>query len=152
MWNAYCPGNIATAEGMRKWVAQGLMLGRPLVLGRGLQWLWGLCFAFLAVYAILALLFRDAADHCIATLHENPGKSLITAILAVLLTPLMFLLLAITVVGLLVIPHLPLSPCSAPPCSARRRSWAGSAIAASAFAPDIPHRILRWPCVVGGAL
>ena len=97
-------GGFATAEGLRTWVGHGLMFGRPLVFGTGLRWLWGIFFAFLAVYTILALLFRDAADHCIATLNENPGKSLITAILAVLLTPLMFLLLAITVVGLLVIP------------------------------------------------
>jgi uncharacterized RDD family membrane protein YckC len=97
-------GHFATAEGLRNWVGHGLMLGRPLVFGTGLEWLWGLSFAFLAVYTILALLFRDATEHCIATLHDNPGKSLITAILATLLTPLMFLLLAITVVGLLVIP------------------------------------------------
>ncbi len=98
------PGNVATAQGLRTWVGHGLMLARPLVIGTGLQWLWGIFFAFLAIYTVLALLFRDAADHCIATLHEHPGKSFITAILAVLLTPLMFLLLAITVVGLLVIP------------------------------------------------
>jgi uncharacterized RDD family membrane protein YckC len=97
-------GHFASAEGLRNWVVHGLMFGRPLVIGTGLQWLWGLSFAFLAVYTILALLFRDATEHCIATLHANPGKSLITAILATLLTPLMFLLLAITVVGLLVIP------------------------------------------------
>ncbi len=98
------PGGFATAEGLRNWVGHGLVLGRPLVFGTGLAWLWGIFFVFLAVYAVLALLFRDAADLCIATLHENPGKSFITAILAVLLTPLLFLLLAITVVGLLVIP------------------------------------------------
>ena len=98
------PGNFASAQGLRTWIGHGLMFGRPLVIGTGLQWLWGLCLAFLAVYTILALLFRDATEHCIATLNDNPGKSLITAILAVLLTPLMFLLLAITVVGLLVIP------------------------------------------------
>jgi len=98
------PEHLATAEGLRKWVGQGLLWGRPLVFASGLQWLWGISFAFLALYALLALLFRDAAEHCIATLNEHPGKSLITAILAVMLTPLMLFLLAITLVGLLVIP------------------------------------------------
>jgi uncharacterized RDD family membrane protein YckC len=98
------PGNIEFAGGLRTWVGHGLLFGRPLVIGTGLSWLWGIFFACLAIYAILALLFRDAADHCIATLNDHPGKSLVTAILAGLLTPLMFLLLAITVVGLLVIP------------------------------------------------
>jgi uncharacterized RDD family membrane protein YckC len=98
------PGDFISSAGLRQWVGHGLMIGRPLVIGAGLQWLWGISFAFLAIYTILALLFRDATEHCIASLNEHPGKSLITAILAVLLTPLMFLLLAITVVGLLVIP------------------------------------------------
>jgi uncharacterized RDD family membrane protein YckC len=98
------PENFATAEGLRNWVGHGLMVGRPLVIGTGLRWLWTLSLALLAVYVILALLFRDAAQHCIATLNENPGKSLITAILAVLLTPLMMVLLAITLIGIPLIP------------------------------------------------
>ena len=98
------PEDFASAAGVRHWVGHGLMLGRPLVIGSGLAWLWGLSFALLAIYTILALLFREATEHCIATLNDNPGKSLIVAILAVLLTPLMLFLLAITVVGILVIP------------------------------------------------
>ena len=98
------PEDFANAAGVRHWVGHGLMLGRPLVIGSGLAWLWGLSFALLAIYTILALLFREATEHCIATLNDNPGKSLIVAILAVLLTPLMLFLLAVTVVGILVIP------------------------------------------------
>ncbi len=98
------PENIATAEGMRNWVGHGLMVGRPLVIGTGLRWLWTLSLAMLVLYVILALLFRDATEHCIATLNDNPGKSLITAILAVLLTPLMMVLLAITLIGIPLIP------------------------------------------------
>jgi uncharacterized RDD family membrane protein YckC len=98
------PESIATAAGLRVWLGHGLMFGRPLVFGTGTQWLWGIAFTFLAVYTLLALLFRDAAEHCIETLNEHPGKSLITAILAVLLTPLLLLLLVITVVGVLAIP------------------------------------------------
>ncbi|HEY6453814.1 MAG TPA: RDD family protein [Steroidobacteraceae bacterium] len=96
--------NFTTAEGIRNWVGHGLMLGRPLVIGSGLRWLWTLSLALLAIYVILALLFREAAEHCIATLNENPGKSLLTAILAVLLTPLMMVLLAITLIGIPLIP------------------------------------------------
>ena len=49
------PGNFASAEGLRTWIGHGLMFGRPLVIGTGLQWLWGLSFAFLAVYTILEI-------------------------------------------------------------------------------------------------
>jgi uncharacterized RDD family membrane protein YckC len=98
------PEAFTSAAGLRRWVGHGLMLGRPLVIGSGLSWLWGLSFALLALYSILALLFREATEHCIATLNDNPGMSLVVAILAVMLTPLMLFLLAITVVGILVIP------------------------------------------------
>jgi uncharacterized RDD family membrane protein YckC len=98
------PENFTTAEGVRNWVGHGLMMGRPLVIGSGLRWLWTFSLALLALYVILALLFREATEHCIATLNENPGKSLITAILAVLLTPLMLVLLAITLIGIPLIP------------------------------------------------
>jgi uncharacterized RDD family membrane protein YckC len=98
------PGNFAGAAGLRHWVGDGLLLGRPLLFGTGLQWLWGISFAFLAIYTLLALLFRDAATHCITTLNDHPAESLITAILAVLLTPLTLVLLAITIVGILIIP------------------------------------------------
>ncbi len=64
----------------------------------------GLSLTLLAFYVILNLLFRDAAETCIATLNEHPGESLVTAILAVMLTPLMLLLLVITVVGIPIIP------------------------------------------------
>jgi uncharacterized RDD family membrane protein YckC len=98
------PEGFTSAAGLRHWVGHGLMLGRPLVIGNGLGWLWGLSFALLALYTILALLFREATAHCIETLNDNPGMSLITAILAVLLTPLLLFLLAVTVIGILVIP------------------------------------------------
>lgn len=98
------PGNLTSAQGLRNWVGHGLMMGRPLVIGTGLSWLWTLWLVLLATYVILALLFRDATEHCIATLNDNPGKSLVTAILAVLLTPLMVVLLAITLIGIPLIP------------------------------------------------
>ena len=98
------PEGFTSAEGVRHWVGHGLMLGRPLVIGSGLGWLWGLSFVLLALYTLLALLFREATAHCIETLNDNPGMSLIIAILAVLLTPLLLFLLAVTIVGILVIP------------------------------------------------
>jgi uncharacterized RDD family membrane protein YckC len=98
------PESFASGVGIRNWVEHGLLMARPLAIGTGLSWLWYLSFGLLAIYTLLALLFREATEHCITTLNDHPGKSLITAILAVMLTPLMMLLLTITVVGILVIP------------------------------------------------
>ena len=51
------------------------MFGRPLVIASGAAWLWDMFFAFLAIYTILALLFRDAADHCITTLNDIRARA-----------------------------------------------------------------------------
>ena len=145
------PQELTSSQSLRTWVGKGLMLGRPLVLGTGLSWLWGISFAFLALYAILALLFRDAAEHCIATLNDNPGKSLITAILAVLVTPLMLFLLMISVVGLLVIPiALVILLCAAVFGKMTAVGWIGSRCFSVRPGVTAPHPALA--VIVGGLL
>jgi uncharacterized RDD family membrane protein YckC len=145
------PENFATAAGLRTWLGHGVMMGRPLVIGTGLEWLWGISFAFLALYVLLALLFRDATEHCIATLNDNPGKSLITAILAVLLTPLMLVLLVITLVGVLVIPiALVLLFCAAVFGKTTVLGWVGGRCFGLRAGHAAPHPALS--VLVGGLL
>ena len=93
-------------EALHPWIRQCLMLGRPLGIGPGLTWAWILALGFLAFYILLALLFRDGIDRCVRTLEEQPGRSLLAALLALLLTPILFVLLCITVIGIAVIPIL----------------------------------------------
>jgi uncharacterized RDD family membrane protein YckC len=145
------PENFTTPAGLRNWVGQGLLLARPLAIGTGLSWLWYIAFGLLAIYTLLALLFRDAAEHCITTLNDHPGKSLITAILAVMLTPLMMLLLTITVVGILVIPiALATLVCAAVFGKTTVLGWIGSRCFGLREGQSAPHPALA--VIVGGLL
>jgi uncharacterized RDD family membrane protein YckC len=145
------PESFSTALGIRNWVGHGLLMARPLVIGAGLSWLWYISFGLLAIYTLLALLFRDATEHCITTLNEHPGKSLITAILAVLLTPLMMLLLTITVVGILVIPiALATLVCAAIFGKTTVLGWIGSRCFGMRPGQPAPHPALA--VIVGGLL
>ena len=144
------PENFAAALGLRNWVTHAVFMARPLAIGAGLSWLWYISFGLLAIYALLALLFRDAAQHCITTLNDHPGKSLVTAILAVVLTPIMFLLLTITVVGILAIPiAVATLICAAIFGKTTVLGWIGSRCFGVRAGQPLPHPAL---CVIVGGL
>ncbi|HEX7011831.1 MAG TPA: RDD family protein [Steroidobacteraceae bacterium] len=92
------------AESARTWVEQCLLLMRPLAFEPNLGWAWGIAFAFLAFYIVVTLMFGSAVERCVQTLEQRPGQSFVTSILSVLVTPAVFLLLAISVIGLLLVP------------------------------------------------
>jgi uncharacterized RDD family membrane protein YckC len=95
-----------SAAGLRAWVRKCLFLGRPLALDRQVGWAWGVAFVFLALYVLMALLFRNAMSRCVRTFQERPGSSMLAALLSIVLTPLAMIVLVITVVGMLFIPVL----------------------------------------------
>jgi uncharacterized RDD family membrane protein YckC len=86
------------------WVRHCLLYGRPLAFADGVGWAWGLAFMFLGLYIGLALLFRDAVTRCVETFEARPGMTVVAALLAVLLIPVLFVLLFITVIGIAAIP------------------------------------------------
>ncbi len=91
---------------LHAWITKCLMWARPLGFGEGLGWAWIVAGCFLAFYALLGLLFPKAIDRCAETLEQRPGGTLLAALLTMLLSPILFVLLAITGVGFLVIPFL----------------------------------------------
>ena len=91
---------------LRHWIHRCLLYGRPLAFDSGLGWAWTLALGFLALYVFLALLFRDAVERCAETFETSPGHSFIAALLAILLTPVVLILLCITVIGIAAIPLL----------------------------------------------
>lgn len=88
------------------WVERGLFYGRPLALGPGLGWAWGLAVGFLAFYVFLWLLFPAAIERCVTTFERHPGESLLMALAAILLVPIVDVLLVVTVIGIAAIPFL----------------------------------------------
>jgi uncharacterized RDD family membrane protein YckC len=97
-------GGIGGVGWLRTWVRHCLLYGRPLSLAPGLGWAWGLAFAFLALYAGLALLFREGLTRCVQTFEAQPGQAVLAALIAILLTPVLVVLLFVTVIGIAAVP------------------------------------------------
>lgn len=95
---------------LHAWVEHCVLYARPLAVGPHLGWAWMVALGFLFFYVFLALLFRGGIDRCVQTLETRPGHSVLATVLTVLLAPivgiLLVVLLAITGVGLVLIPFL----------------------------------------------
>lgn len=97
-------GRAAGFDRLQPWFANCLIYGRPLAVVSGIGWAWGLAVASLAVYAALALLFRSGINHCVHTLETQPGMTVLAALLTLLLSPILLVLLCITVIGIASVP------------------------------------------------
>jgi uncharacterized RDD family membrane protein YckC len=89
---------------VKTWIERCLLLGRPLAFGEHLGWAWLIAISVFAFYVLLALLFPRAFEKCAETLEQRPGYSLLAVLLTVLITPVLIVLLAITGIGVLLIP------------------------------------------------
>ncbi len=91
-------------DGLQAWFRNCLLLGRPLALERSVVWAWVVAFCFLGVYVLIGLLFPTGVQKCNVTLTTRPGMSVVTALLAMLLAPVVIVLLSITVIGVAAVP------------------------------------------------
>jgi len=98
------PFKIGHLEWLHPWLEHCLLLGRPLALEPGLGWAWTLAFGFLALYVFIALMFSSSVEKCVATLETRPGHSMLAALLSIFLSPLVTVILGLTVVGAVLIP------------------------------------------------
>ena len=95
-------------EWLHTWVKHCLVYGRPLAIAPGLGWAWGFAFTFFALYLLIALLFPKGIDQCVRTMEEQPGRCVLASILTVLAKPIVFVLLVVTVIGIVLVPFLAL--------------------------------------------
>lgn len=84
------------------WVTGGLLWGRPLVLGVG--WVWGVVLTCLLVYLIVALLFTGSMRTSSEAVARRPLGSFLTGLLVLLLFGPVVFILAVSIVGIVVIP------------------------------------------------
>jgi uncharacterized RDD family membrane protein YckC len=92
--------------GLKAWVRECFLYGRPLAFAPNLMWAWWIALACLAFYVVLALLFGKGVNRCVDNFEQRPGYSILTALLTLLLGPIAIILLAITGIGIAVIPFL----------------------------------------------
>ena len=97
-------GGTRGFSGLNTWFTHCLLLGRPLAFTAGIGWAWTLALGLLAFYACLALMFRDGMDRCVQTLESQPGHTALAALLGILLTPVLLVLLCVTVIGIAAVP------------------------------------------------
>ncbi len=95
---------FAHASGIHAWIRECLLLGRPLGFAPGLGWAWAFALGFFAIYFLLALIFGGSVEKCAQTLETRPGSSILAALLTLLLTPILVVLLCVTIIGIAVVP------------------------------------------------
>ena len=100
-------GPFGDFTGLRVWFNKCLLMGRPLAFDSRLMWAWYVAFGLLAFYALIALIAPTGVQRCVDTLEQRPGSSLLAALLTMLLTPVAYLLLVLTltlVIGFVLLP------------------------------------------------
>jgi uncharacterized RDD family membrane protein YckC len=97
-------GGFPALESVRLWIEKCLFYGRLLAFEPGLWWAWTIAFGFLLFYVVIALMFDRSVVRCVETLETQPGQSTVASLMTVVLTPVLFIVLAISVIGLVVIP------------------------------------------------
>jgi uncharacterized RDD family membrane protein YckC len=97
-------GGIGGFGWLNTWISHCLLYGRPLALVHGLGWAWTLALGLLAFYALLALMFRSGVEQCVHTLETEPGHTALAALIGILLTPVLLVLLCVTVIGIAAVP------------------------------------------------
>ena len=91
-------------EWLHTWLRECLAKGRPLAFAPGLSWAWTLALGALGLYMLLALLLPAGVTRCVQTLERAPGHAALAAFLMVLLTPVLLVILCVTVIGIAAVP------------------------------------------------
>ena len=99
-------GKMGGFEWLHSWVHHCLLLGRPLAFASGIGWAWTLALSFLALYLLIALVFPKNVIDCVRTMETRPGRTVLASIFTFILKPIVFLLLVVTVIGMILVPFL----------------------------------------------
>jgi uncharacterized RDD family membrane protein YckC len=84
------------------WLTRGLLWGRPIV--PDLRWVWSIVGIFFLVYLALNLVFDHPVRACAATLSARPLTAFLVGLLVLLLTGPVSVLLAVSIIGVAVVP------------------------------------------------
>ena len=86
------------------WLSDGLAQGRPIV--PNLPWVWGIVLVLALVYLGINFIFEGPVRKCAGALSDRPLTTCLAGVLVLLLIAPVSFLLAISIVGLPVIPFM----------------------------------------------
>ena len=86
------------------WLTRGLLWGRPIV--PGLPWVWTIALMFFLMNLLLNVVFDAPVKAAAVTLRATPLSAFMSGLLVMLLAGPVCLLLAVSVIGLAVVPFL----------------------------------------------
>ena len=89
---------------LQDWFTQCFLKGRLLAFGHGFTWAWAIALVSLGFYVLTALVLRNAVNRYAKVLEDHPAESLFAGFLSLLATPVLMVLLCITVIGILALP------------------------------------------------
>ena len=143
-------GSFGRLAWLSTWVQHCLLYGRPLALAPGLGWAWSLAFTCLALYILLALLFRPGLSQCVRTFETQPGRTLLAALIAMLLTPVLVVLLCVTVIGIAAVPFVVFTLfCAGLFGKAVMLAWIGKRVVGERSTGVASHPGIRGCCSAG---
>jgi uncharacterized RDD family membrane protein YckC len=87
-----------------KWLQYCLLEFRPLAPQVGFVWI--IAGVFFLFYLFVAAVFPRPVQACVDVLNQRPATTVLMGILTKILVPVVFLILIVTVVGLVVVPFL----------------------------------------------
>jgi uncharacterized RDD family membrane protein YckC len=93
-----------TLRGIVPWLTRGLLLGRPIV--PSLQWVWTIAAVFFLINLCVSLVFHAPVRASTVTLAATPLSAFMTGLLVLLLAGPVCVVLAISVIGIAIIPFL----------------------------------------------
>lgn len=89
-------------SGLVPWLTRGLLFGRPIVPSLG--WVWIIAAIFFFINLLLNLLFDTPVRAATTALHATPVSAFVTGLLMLLFAAPLCVILAISVIGIAVIP------------------------------------------------
>ena len=87
-----------------KWLRYCVLEFRPLAPQVGFVWI--IAGVFFLFYLFIAAVFPRPVQACVGVLNQRPATTVLMGILTKILVPVVFLILVVTVVGLIVVPFL----------------------------------------------
>jgi RDD family len=102
--NIGLPGPLANIEWLRDWIKYCVFEARPLSLQVGFVWV--IAAVFFLIYLLIAAMFPRPVQVCVEDLDRRPATLFLMGLLTKLLVPFVYLILAVTGVGLIVAPFI----------------------------------------------